>query len=105
MREEFLPLSAILVVFGSFGLWSAQLSSPYARQIEQAKEAREIRVQRQKQLVAESDELLQLSADLKKRIDHSAPARLSGDSLKEAAEIEKLAHKIHQQMKDYRAFF
>jgi hypothetical protein len=100
MRVGVLALSAILVGVGSFGLMSAQLSSPYAQQIDQAKEAREIRVQRQKQLVAESDELLQLSADLKKRIDNSAPDQLSVDSLKEAAEIEKLAHKLHQQMKD-----
>jgi hypothetical protein len=59
-----------------------------------------LRIQRQKQLVAESDKPLELSADLKKRIDNSAPDRLSVDSLKEAAEIEKLAHKLHQQMKN-----
>jgi hypothetical protein len=59
-----------------------------------------LRIQRQKQLVAESDKPLELSADLKKRIDNSAPDRVSVDSLKEAAEIEKLAHKLHQQMKD-----
>jgi hypothetical protein len=81
-------------------LISAQLSSPAAVALDQAKEENELRAQRQKQLVAESDKLLELSADLKKQIDNSAPDRLSIDSVKEAAEIEKLAHKLHQQLKD-----
>jgi hypothetical protein len=95
-----LVLGALWSTVGGFGAISAQLSSPYAQALDQAKEARELRVQRQKQLIAESDKLLELSADLKKRIDHSSPDRLSVDSLKEAAEIERLAHKLHQQMKD-----
>jgi hypothetical protein len=93
-------LGTQLLTFGSFGVISAQWSSPTAQAIDRAKEANELRVQRQKQLVAEGDKLLQLTADLKKRIDNSVPDRISVDSLKEAAEIEKLAHKLHQQMKD-----
>jgi hypothetical protein len=97
---RFLVLAALLLSVGRFGVISVQWSSPTAQALDRAKEANELRIQRQKQLVAESDELLELSADLKKRIDNSAPDRLSVDSLKEAAEIEKLAHKLHQQMKD-----
>ena len=97
---RFLALGALLLVVGRFGVIRAQLSSPYAQALDQAKEARELRLQRQKQLIAESDKLLELSADLKKRIDNASPDRLSVDSLKEAEEIEKLAHKLHQQMKD-----
>jgi hypothetical protein len=97
---RFLVLGALLSTVGRFGVISAQLSSPYAQALDQAKEARELRLQRQKQLITESDRLLELSADLKKRIDNASPDRLSVDSLKEAAEIEKLAHKLHQQMKD-----
>ncbi len=51
-------------------------------------------------LKPESDKLLELSADLRKQINNSSPDRLSVDSLKEAAEIEKLAHNLHQQLKD-----
>jgi hypothetical protein len=97
---RFLVLCALLLLFGRFGVIRAQWSSPTAQALDRAKEANELRIQRQKQLVAESDKLLELSADLKKRIDNAAPDRLSVDSLKEAAEIEKLAHKLHQQMKD-----
>jgi len=97
---RFLVLGALLLTVGRFGVINAQLSSPYAQALDQAKEARELRVQRQKQLISESDKLLALSADLKMRVDNSSPDRLSVDSLKEAAEIEKLAHKLHQQMKD-----
>jgi hypothetical protein len=93
-------LGVLLLTVGRFGVISGQLSSPYAQALDQAKEARELQVQRQKQLNAESDKLLELSADLKKQIDNSSPDRLSVESLKEAAEIEKLAHKLHQLMKD-----
>jgi hypothetical protein len=97
---RFLVLGALFLTVGRFGVISAQWSSPTAQALDQAKEANQLRIQRQKQLVAESDKLLELSADLKTRIDNSAPDRLSVDSLKEAAEIEKLAHKLRQQMKD-----
>ena len=97
---RFLVLCALLLPFGRFGVISAQWSSPTAQALDRAKEANELRIQRQKQLVAESDKLLELAADLKKKIDNAAPDRLSVDSLKEAAEIEKLAHKLHQQMED-----
>jgi hypothetical protein len=97
---RFLVLGALLLTDGRLGVINAQWSSPTAQALDRAKEANELRIQRQKQLVAESGKLLELSADLKKRIDNSPPEQLSVDSLKEAAEIEKLAHKLHQQMKD-----
>lgn len=97
---RFLLLAALLLTVGRSGVLTAQWSSPTAQALDRAKEANELRIQRQKQLVAESDKLLELSADLKKRIDNSATDQLSVDSLKEAAEIEKLAHKLHQLMKD-----
>jgi hypothetical protein len=63
-------------------------------------EANEHRVLRQKQLTADSHKLVELSADLKRRIDTSAADRLPVDSLKLASEIEKLAHKLHQLIKE-----
>jgi hypothetical protein len=97
---RFLVFGALLLTVAQFGVITAQLSSPTAEAIDRAKEANELRIQRQKQLITESDKLLELSFDLRKRIDNSPPDRLSVDALKEAAEIEKLAHKLHQQMKD-----
>ena len=75
-------------------------TSPYVRAWARAVQANELRVLRQKQLIAESAKLLELSADLKRRIDTAASDRLSVDSLKVASEIEKLAHKLHQVMKE-----
>jgi hypothetical protein len=93
-------LGALLLTAGRFEVSSAQVSSPYVQAWARAEQARELRVLRQKQLIAESDKLLELSADLKKRIDTEASDRLSVDSLKLASKIEKLAHKLHQLIKE-----
>ena len=96
---RFSVLSALLLTVGRFEVSSAQVSSPYALAVDRAKAANELRVLRQKQLIAESDKLLELSADLKRRIDTAPSDRVSVDSLKLASEVEKLAHKLHQLMK------
>jgi hypothetical protein len=97
---RFSVLGALLLTAGGFEVSSAQVSSPYAQALDRAKEANELRVLRQKQLIAESDKLLELSADLKRRINAAASDRVTVDSLKVASEIEKLAHKLHQLMKE-----
>jgi hypothetical protein len=97
---RFSVLGALLLTAARFEVSSAQVSSPYAQALDRAKEANELRVLRQRQLIAESGKLLQLSADLKRRIDTAASDRVSVDSLKVASEIEKLAHKLHQLMKE-----
>jgi hypothetical protein len=97
---RFSVLGALLLTASRFEVSSAQVSSPYVQAWARAVEANELRVLRQKQLIAESSKLLELSADLKRRIDTAAPDRLSVDSLKVASEIEKLAHKLHQVMKE-----
>ena len=93
-------LGALLLTAGRFEVSSAQVSSPCVQAWARAVQAKELRVLRQKQLIAESDKLLELSADLKKRIDTEASDRLSVDSLKLASKIEKLAHKLHQLIKE-----
>src|ERR1700722_5779481 len=93
-------LGALLLTAGRFEVSSAQVSSPYVQAWARAVQANELRVLRQKQLIAESGKLLELSVDLKRRIDTAASDRLSVDSLKLASEIEKLAHKLHQLIKD-----
>jgi hypothetical protein len=97
---RFSVLGALLLTAGRFEVSSAQVSSPYVQAWARAVQANELRVLRQKQLIAESAKLLELSADLKRRIDSAASDRLSVDSLKVASEIEKLAHKLHQVMKE-----
>jgi hypothetical protein len=97
---RFSVLGALLLTAGRFEVSRAQVSSPYAQALVREMAANELRILRQKQLTAESDKLLELSADLKRRIDTEASDRLSVDSLKLASEIEKLAHKLHQLIKE-----
>jgi hypothetical protein len=97
---RFSVLGALLLTACRFEVSSAQVSSPYVQAWARAVQANELRVLRQKQLIAESAKLLELSADLKRRIDSAPSDRLSVDSLKVASEIEKLAHKLHQLIKD-----
>lgn len=70
---QFSVLGALLFTAGGFEVSGAQVSSPYAQALDRAKVANELRVLRQKQLIAESDKLLALSADLKKRIETPEP--------------------------------
>lgn len=57
-----------------------------------------LRIQRQKRIISDSDKLLKLATDLKQQIDNPAPGTLSADSVKKAAEIEKLAHSLEQRL-------
>ena len=97
---RFSVLGALLLTAGRFEVSSAQVSSPYVQAWARATQANQLRMLRQKQLIAESDKLLELSADLKSRIDTAPSDRVSVDSLKVASDIEKLAHKLHQLMKE-----
>jgi hypothetical protein len=97
---RFSILGALLLTAGRFEVSSAQVSSPWVQAWARAAQAKELRVLRQKELIAKSRKLSELSADLKRRIDTAPPDRVSVDSLKVASEIEKLAHKLHQLMKE-----
>ena len=66
----------------------------------EVRQAKLLRVQRQKQLISDSDKLLKLATDLKQQIDNTPPEALSADSVKKAAEIEKLAHSLRQRLKN-----
>ena len=66
----------------------------------EVRQAQLLRVQRQKQLISDSDKLLKLATDLKQQIDDTPAETLSADSVKKAAEIEKLAHSLRQRLKN-----
>jgi hypothetical protein len=66
----------------------------------EVQQAKLLRVQRQKQLISDSDTLLKLATDLKQQIDNTPAEMLSADSVKRAAEIEKLAHSLRQRLKN-----
>lgn len=69
---------------------------------EQAEQKRikKANLQRQAQLKADTDKLLQLSKELKEYVDKTNENVLSVDVVKKADEIEKLAHSVKQKMKE-----
>jgi hypothetical protein len=58
MRVLRLVLIGLLLVGGPSRVMRAQLSSPYAQEVDQAKQEEQLRIQRQKQLVADSSKLV-----------------------------------------------
>lgn len=65
-------------------------------------EARRVRMQnddRHKRLVADTEKLLSLSAELKDDVSKTTKNELSLDVIKKAAEIEKLAHDVKERMR------
>ena len=56
-------------------------------------------IDRQKQLVADTNKLLQLSQELKSEVDKSSKDTLSVAVVKKAEEIEKLARSVKDRMK------
>jgi nitric oxide reductase activation protein len=54
---------------------------------------------RQKQLVADTERLLNLANELKTEVDKSNKDTLSLDVIRKADEIEKLAHSVKEKMK------
>ncbi len=57
-------------------------------------------VERQKQLVADTQKLLALANELKSDVDKSTKDQLSLDVIRKAEEIEKLAHSVRDKMKN-----
>jgi hypothetical protein len=56
-------------------------------------------VQRQKQIVDDTQRLLGLANELKQDVDKSSKDTLSLDVIRKADEIEKLAHSVKERMK------
>jgi hypothetical protein len=71
---------------------------PMQRQrLEKMEKARQ--TDRQKQLVRDTDKLLNLAKQLKEQVDKSDKDTLSIDVVKKAAEIEKLAKSVKDRMR------
>jgi hypothetical protein len=74
-------------------------NDPLARQ-RQEKMAMTRNIQRQQELVRDTDRLLALAKDLKEQVDKSSKNTLSIDVVKRAAEIEKLAKNVKDRMRE-----
>jgi hypothetical protein len=65
----------------------------------EASQARLRNVDRQKQLVLDTQKLLTLANELKVEVDKSNKDTMSLDVIRKADEIEKLAHSVKDKMK------
>jgi len=97
---RFAVVGILISAAGSPKVTMAQWPSPYADAQAQATQAKQLRVQRQKQLMQDSDKLVKLSVEIRKQINDSAPGTLSADTFRKLAEIEKLAQSLRKQMKN-----
>lgn len=71
--------------------------SPNAAMLQEQAKMRN--VDRQKQLVLDTQKLLALANELKARVDKSNKDTMSLDVIRKADEIEKLAHSVKEKMK------
>ncbi|MGA3133475.1 MAG: hypothetical protein ABSD59_21995 [Terracidiphilus sp.] len=61
---------------------------------------RTLNIQRQKQMVSDSDKLLKLARELNEEVAARNAGTLTPEELRKIAEIEKLAHNVKQRMTD-----
>lgn len=97
---RFAIIGLLMLTAGSSNRTMAQQPSPYEEARSQAEQARQLRDQRKKQLLSDSDKLVKLSLELRQQIHDATTDTVSADSFRKAAEIEKLAQSLRKQMKD-----
>lgn len=73
-------------------------NDPQLRKI-QAQQAHRLNDERQKQLVKDTDHLLELATELKAEVSKTDEDTLSIDVIKKSAEIQKLAKSVEEKMK------
>jgi hypothetical protein len=80
--------------------WNTDTNAPDpALQRALARQAKARNVERHKQLVADTDKLLQLATELKASVDKSNKDTLSVEVVRKAGQIEKLARSVREKMK------
>jgi hypothetical protein len=64
----------------------------------EAKRLNALNAERQKAMVADTDKLVKLAAELNEEVNGGNPSRLTEEQLRKVAEIEKLARSIREKM-------
>ncbi|HET6844206.1 MAG TPA: hypothetical protein VFK06_21375 [Candidatus Angelobacter sp.] len=112
LRRTILPIMAFLLVISlqvsvmhrAFAASPPQAQSfPPAGQLERDMEARRLKEankKRQEEIRQDTVKLFQLAAELKDAVDKSDENMLSLDVVKKADEVEKLAKKVKEKMKE-----
>lgn len=74
------------------------MSNPGPNPVFQARRIRQLNIERQKEMVSDSEKLLKLTADLNAEIAKSHAKALTPDQLRIVAKIEKLAKSVREKM-------
>jgi hypothetical protein len=84
------------VVSAPSSLWASplQLTNPAADRGAEIQRSKMLNAREKKQLLADADRLIQMSTLLKQQIDRQGSGSLSADAIKNAGDIEKLAHSV-----------
>jgi hypothetical protein len=80
----------------SFG-WDAKMSTQTRRAA--VEQYRRLNEQRQKDLTQDSVRLISMTSQLRDEVDDGSRKKLTLDTVKKVAEIEKLAHEVKEKMK------
>ena len=109
MRRKLLLIAGVLIAAGMFIRFAPALPSAAAqyetRQDPTQKEMQEratraANKKRQQEIREDTDKLFQLATDLKTAVDKTNENLLSLDVVRKADEVEKLAKKVKEKMKD-----
>jgi len=101
-----IPVICLVVAGAAYRMATAatpqfnQRPTSQAEQEMMEKQAREANKKRQQNIKTDTDKLLQLATELKESVDKSNENMLSLDVVRKADEVEKLAKKIREKMKE-----
>jgi hypothetical protein len=91
----------VLVITGSASISNGQMAVlSRSEATMRAEQKKMIQIEQQKQLKADTDKLVALTAALKEQVDSADKNVLSLDMLKKAEQIEKLAHNVKERIKE-----
>jgi hypothetical protein len=94
-------IGMLLVITGSASVTGAQMNvMSHSETVLQMEQKRMRQVEQQKQLKADTDKLVVLTAALKEQVDAANKDVLSIDMLKKAEQIEKLARSVKERIKE-----
>ncbi|HEY6307774.1 MAG TPA: hypothetical protein VI488_15085 [Candidatus Angelobacter sp.] len=108
MKKIFILVMSLLVTLGSTvfcALAAAQLGPPQSQQSQAERDmldrqVREANKKRQQDIRDDTEKLFQLSTELKAAVEKSNEHTLSLDVIRKAEEVEKLAKKVKDKMKE-----
>lgn len=108
MKKNLIVIASLSVAFGGvvfYALPATQFNNPHSQQSQSEREmldrqVREANKKRQQDIRDDTEKLFQLSTELKAAVEKSNEHMLSLDVVRKAEEVEKLAKKVKEKMKE-----